>query len=212
MKKHRFVIFAMIFVVALSFSLMGCDEKSEDNVAFLNQDMTTEELANLINGCTNFTYVQKNWNFELKYTENGVSVVSGNITLKQNEERLIRDRIIFWESGRAYTITIETSADNNQVLESKIEIVEMTRENFDSFLEDSLIIKEFDSFFDDGFLQSLKQYMITMCETYDWHIENNQVVMEVEGLKIVLKDFNQTSLDIPEEYKNYKDLPLTEQQ
>ncbi len=210
MKKHRFVIFAMIFVVALSFSLMGCDEKSEDNVVFLNQDMTTEELANLINGCTNFTYVQKNWNFELKYTENGVSVVSGNITLNQNEERLMRERIIFWESGRAYTITIETSADNNQVLESEIEIVEMTREDFDSFLEDSLIIEEFDSFFDDGFLQSLKQYMITMCETYAWHIENNQVVIDRVGL--VLKDFNQTSLDIPEEYKNYKDLPLTEQQ
>lgn len=210
MKKHRFVIFAMIFVVALSFSLMGCDEKSEDNAVVLTQDMTTEELTKIINDCTNFTYVQKNWNFELKYTENGVSVVSGNITLKQNEERLIRDRIIFWESGRAYTITIETSADNNQVLESEIEIVEMTRENFDSFLEDSLIIKEFDSFFDDGFLQSLKQYMITTCETYDWHIEDNQVVIDRVGL--VLKDFNQTSLDIPEEYKNYKDLPLTEQQ
>ncbi|HBW05942.1 MAG TPA: hypothetical protein DEF02_05195 [Clostridiales bacterium] len=211
MRRYRFFIFAMILIVALSFSLMACDEKSEDDAVVL-KDMTTEELTDLINDCTSFTYVQKDLNFEFKYTENGVSVVSESINLNPNEKRVIRERIIFWESGRAYTIAIETSADNNQVLKSEIKIVEMTREDFDSFLEDSLTIEEFDRFFEDGFVQSLKQYIITLCETSDWHIENNQVVIDGAGLKVTIKDFNQTSLDIPEEYKNYKDLPLTKQQ
>ncbi len=197
MKKNRFVILAMIFVVALSFSLMACDEKSEDNAVVLNQDMTTEELTKIINECTSFTVVSKD-NLVGKYTERGVSMIYEYFVAKSEEERsLMLKRIIFWESNREYTIDIYYYADNNEVSDSFIEIVEMTKEDFDN---SSLS------------LQLMKQQAVTMCETYDWHIENNQVVMEVEGLKIVLKDFNQTSLDIPEKYKNYKDLPLTEQQ
>ena len=195
MKKHRVVLFAMIFVVTLSFSLMACDEKSDGNTVVLNKDMTAEDLANLINDCTSFTIVYKDILIG-RYTENGISTMYEYFVAKSEEERsIILKRIIFWESNREYTIDIYYYADNNEVSDSFIEIVEMTKEDFDNSYVS---------------LRLMKQQAVTLCETYDWHIDNNQVVMEVEGLKTVLRDFNQTSLDIPEEYKNYKDLSLTE--
>lgn len=203
MKKRTTLVFLILSITLLLFSLAACTKKEQKQKAFVvREDLTREEILQTLKDCDSFTidgevivkeFVEKGYDFYdtmAKYvTKSGVTIHNKSHTGEGA-----------WESVETYL----ADGDKGHKFYWR---------NRDSKIEDSYelidvnTIKPKERELDPELSWEAKQI-----ESWPYTIKNNQIVFEEEKggyiYKIVIKDINNTKLIIPDRYKNYKSFNL----
>lgn len=203
MKKRTTLVFLILSISLLLFSLAACTKKEQKQKAFvIREDLTREEILQTLKDCDSFTIVterifKKEDNY--KMTETLHATKSGATLhdeyLKDGSpmdviETWLQDE---WTGRYFYTHEWEN------YFEDMYEIIDVqgvvTKETVTSNMEPT----------ESGW--KAEQIL-----SWDYTISDNQIVFEKEEdaiiQKSVIKDFNNTKIIIPDKYKNYKSLGL----
>ncbi len=203
MKKRTTLVFLILSIILLLFSLAACTKKEQKQKTFvIREDLTREEILQTLKDCDSFTiggevivkeFVEKGYDF---YDTVATYVTNSGVTLHNK-----------WNTGEGINEVVETYlADGDKGHE-------FYWRNRDGKIEDSYelidvnTIKPKERVLDPELSWEAKQI-----ESWPYIIKNNQIVFEEEKggyiYKIVIKDINNTKLIIPDRYKNYKLLGL----
>lgn len=203
MKKRTTLVFLILSISLLLFSLAACTKKEQKQKTFvIREDLSREEILQTLKDCDSFTiggevivkeFVEKGYDFydtvATYVTNSGVTIHNKSHTGEGN-----------WESVETYL----ADGDKGHKFYWR---------NRDSKIEDSYelidvnTIKPKERELDPELSWKAKQI-----ESWPYTIKNNQIVFEEEKggyiYKIVIKDINNTKLIIPDRYKNYKSFNL----
>lgn len=203
MKKRTTLVFLILSISLLLFSLAACTKKEQKQKTFvIREDLTREEILQTLKDCDSFTiggevivkeFVEKGYDF---YDTVATYVTKSGVTLHNK-----------WNTGEGINEVVETYlADGDKGHE-------FYWRNRDGKIEDSYelidvnTIKPKERELDPELSWAAKQI-----ESWPYTIKDNQIVFEKEEngtiVKIVIKDINNTKLIIPDRYKNYKLLGL----
>ena len=203
MKKRTTLVFLILSIILLLFSLAACTKKEQKQKAFvIREDLTREEILQTLKDCDSFTIggevivkeiVEKGYDF---YDTKATYVTKSGVTLHNK-----------WNTGEGINEVVETYlADGDKGHE-------FYWRNRDGKIEDSYelidvnTIKPKERVLDPELSWEAKQI-----ESWPYTIKDNQIVFEKEEngtiVKIVIKDINKTKLIIPDRYKNYKSFNL----
>ncbi|MGN0752488.1 MAG: hypothetical protein ACI4M2_05790 [Christensenellales bacterium] len=203
MKKRTTLVFLILSIILLLFSLAACTKKEQKQKAFvIREDLTREEILQTLKDCDSFTiggevivkeFVEKGYDF---YDTVATYVTNSGVTI-HNKSHTGEGA---WESVETYL------ADGDKGHE-------FYWRNRDGKIEDSYelidvnTIKPKERVLDPELSWEAKQI-----ESWPYTIKDNQIVFEEEKggyiYKIVIKDINNTKLIIPDRYKNYKSFNL----
>lgn len=203
MKKRTTLVFLILSIILLLFSLAACTKKEQKQKPFvIREDLTREEILQTLKDCDSFTiggevivkeFVEKGYDF---YDTVATYVTNSGVTI-HNKSHTGEGA---WESVETYL----ADGDKGHVFYWR---------NRDGKIEDfyELIdvntIKPKERELDPELSWKAKQI-----ESWPYTIKDNQIVFEKEEngtiLKIVIKDINKTKLIIPDRYKNYKSFNL----
>lgn len=203
MKKRTTLVFLILSIILLLFSLAACTKKEQKQKAFvIREDLTREEILQTLKDCDSFTiggevivkeFVEKGYDF---YDTVATYVTNSGVTI-HNKSHTGEGA---WESVETYL----ADGDKGHVFYWR---------NRDGKIEDSYelidvnTIKPKERVLDPELSWEAKQI-----ESWPYTIKDNQIVFEKEEngtiLKIVIKDINNTKLIIPDRYKNYKSFNL----
>lgn len=203
MKKRTTLVFLIVSIILLLFSLAACTKKEQKQKAFvIREDLTREEILQTLKDCDSFTiggevivkeFVEKGYDF---YDTVATYVTNSGVTI-HNKSHTGEGA---WESVETYL------ADGDKGHE-------FYWRNHDGKIEDSYelidvnTIKPKERVLDPELSWEAKQI-----ESWPYTIKDNQIVFEEEKggyiYKIVIKDINNTKLIIPDRYKNYKSFNL----
>lgn len=203
MKKRTTLVFLILSIILLLFSLTACTKKEQKQKAFvIREDLTREEILQTLKDCDSFTiggevivkeFVEKGYDF---YDTVASYVTNSGVTI-HNKSHTGEGA---WESVETYL------ADGDKGHE-------FYWRNRDGKIEDSYelidvnTIKPKERVLDPELSWEAKQI-----ESWPYTIKDNQIVFEEEKggyiYKIVIKDINNTKLIIPDRYKNYKSFNL----
>lgn len=203
MKKRTTLVFLILSIILLLFSLAACTKKEQKQKAFvIREDLTREEILQTLKDCDSFTiggevivkeFVEKGYDF---YDTVATYVTNSGVTI-HNKSHTGEGA---WESVETYL------ADGDKGHE-------FYWRNRDGKIEDSYelidvnTIKPKERVLDPELSWEAKQI-----ESWPYTIKDNQIVFEKEEngtiVKIVIKDINKTKLIIPDRYKNYKSFNL----
>lgn len=202
MKKRTTLVFLILSIILLLFSLAACTKKEQKQKAFvIREDLTREEILQTLKDCDSFT-------------------IGGEVIVKEFVEK----GYDFYDTVATYVTNSGVTIHNKHKGEGNLESVETYLadgdkghefywRNRDGKIEDSYelidvnTIKPKERVLDPELSWEAKQI-----ESWPYTINNNQIVFEKEEngtiVKIVIKDINNTKLIIPDRYKNYKSFNL----
>lgn len=194
-----FIVVVMLFALCVMCACDGNDNGNDNaKQVSLKEGMTLKELHDFFKTVTNFTY-------DSDYSEDGHSdeVLTERWTEKGRTQVGMSDATtrfeswLFCEDNRYYGLLKETNTKTGEVTCSS-EVKNMTKEEFDRYGSVKQWLADFYSDCED--------------ENVEWHIENGKLIIKdmVWHLTYTVYNFNTTKwVELPEEFKNYKDLPLT---
>lgn len=203
MKKRTTLVFLILSISLLLFSLAACTKKEQKQKAFvIREDLTREEILQTLKDCDSFTIVterifKKEDNY--KMTETLHATKSGATLhdeyLKDGSPMSVIETWLQDEWTGRYFYTHEWE----NYFEDMYEIIDVkdvvTKETVTSNMEPT------------EYGWKAEQIL-----SWDYTISDNQIVFEKEEdaiiQKSVIKDFNNTKIIIPDKYKNYKSLGL----
>lgn len=203
MKKRTTLVFLILSISLLLFSLAACTKKEQKQKAFvIREDLTREEILQTLKDCDSFTIVterifKKEDNY--KMTETLHATKSGATLhdeyLKDGSPMSVIETWLQDEWIGRYFYTHEWE----NYFEDMYEIIDVqgvvTKETVTSNMEPT------------EYGWKAEQIL-----SWDYTISDNQIVFEKEEdaiiQKSVIKDFNNTKIIIPDKYKNYKSLGL----
>lgn len=203
MKKRTTLVFLILSITLLLFSLAACTKKEQKQKAFvIREDLTREEILQTLKDCDSFTIVterifKKEDNY--KMTETLHATKSGATLhdeyLKDGSPMSVIETWLQDEWIGRYFYTHEWE----NYFEDMYEIIDVqgvvTKETVTSNMEPT------------EYGWKAEQIL-----SWDYTISDNQIVFEKEEdaiiQKSVIKDFNNTKIIIPDKYKNYKSLGL----
>lgn len=202
MKKRTTLVFLILSIILLLFSLAACTKKEQKQKAFvIREDLTREEILQTLKDCDSFT-------------------IGGEVIVKEFVEK----GYDFYDTVATYVTNSGVTIHNKHKGEGNLESVETYLadgdkghefywRNRDGKIEDSYelidvnTIKPKERVLDPELSWEAKQI-----ESWPYTIKDNQIVFEKEEngtiVKIVIKDINNTKLIIPDRYKNYKSFNL----
>lgn len=192
-----FIVVAMLFILC---AMCACNGNGGGSQPALKEGMTLQELHDFFETVTNFTYdydnLEDGYSDEVlteRWTEKGRTQVGMSDATTRFESWL------FCEDNRYYGLLKVTNTKTGEVTCSS-EVKNMTKEEFDRY----------------GSVKQLLAAFYSDCEdeNVEWHIENGKLIIKdtVWHLTYTVYNFNTTKwVELPEEFKNYKDLPLTEE-
>ena len=203
MKKRTTLVFLILSITLLLFSLAACTKKEQKQKTFvIREDLTREEILQTLKDCDSFTIVterifKKEDNYKMTET---LHATKAGATLHDEylKDGSPMDVIETWlqdEWTGRYFYTHEWE----NYFEDMYEIIDVqgvvTKETVTSNMEPT------------EYGWKAEQIL-----SWDYTISDNQIVFEKEEdaiiQKSVIKDFNNTKIIIPDKYKNYKSLGL----
>lgn len=202
MKKRTTLVFLILSIILLLFSLAACTKKEQKQKAFvIREDLTREEILQTLKDCDSYTIVAEN--IEKEVVENGYDfyyttayVTKSGVTIHIKNHKGTRESVetFLADGGKGHVFWWEKEDDK---IEDSYELIDVK----DVLTKDRIFDSEFDR----------EEEQI---RTWPYTIKNNQIVFEFEDKlneyisKIVIKDINNTKLIVPDRYKNYKSLGL----
>ena len=203
MKKRTTLVFLILSITLLLFSLAACTKKEQKQKTFvIREDLTREEILQTLKDCDSFTIVterifKREDNY--KMTETLHATKSGATLhdeyLKDGSpmsviETWLRDE---WTGRYFYTHEWEN------YFEDMYEIIDVKDVVTKAMVTSNMELTEYG-------------WKAEQILSWDYTISDNQIVFEKEEdaiiQKSVIKDFNNTKIIIPDKYKNYKSLGL----
>lgn len=191
-----FIVVAMLFILC---AMCACNGNGGGSQPALKEGMTLQELHDFFETVTNFTYDLDSMDSHSDEVVTELWTEKGRWQDGMTDPPMHGTSWWFWEENRCYSISKGHNIDTDEVTYS-ISIENMTREEFDRQGSVKQFLADFYSDCED--------------ENVEWHIENGKLVIKhlIWHDTYTLYNFNTTAWpDVPEQYKNYKDLPLTEQ-
>ena len=203
MKKRTTLVFLILSIILLLFSLAACTKKEQKQKAFvIREDLTREEILQTLKDCDSFTIVtERTFKREDNYkTTETLHVTKSGATLHDEYlkdgspmnviETWLQDE---WTGRYFYTHEWENNFEDTYEIIDVKDVV--TKAMVTSNMEPT----------ESGW--KAEQIL-----SWDYTIADNQIVFEKEEdsliQKSVIKDFNNTKIIIPDKYKNYKSLGL----
>lgn len=203
MKKRTTLVFLILSITLLLFSLAACTKKEQKQKAFvIREDLTREEILQTLKDCDSFTIVtERTFKREDNYkTTETLHVTKSGATLHDEYlkdgspmnviETWLQDE---WTGRYFYTHEWE----NN--FEDMYEIIDVKDVVTKAMVTSNMEPTE-------------SGWKAEQILSWDYTIADNQIVFEKEDdsliQKSVIKDFNNTKIIIPDKYKNYKSLGL----
>lgn len=203
MKKRTTLVFLILSIILLLFSLAACTKKEQKQKAFvIREDLTREEILQTLKDCDSFTIVtERTFKREDNYkTTETLHVTKSGATLHDEYlkdgspmnviETWLQDE---WTGRYFYTHEWE----NN--FEDMYEIIDVKDVVTKAMVTSNMEPTE-------------SGWKAEQILSWDYTIADNQIVFEKEEdsliQKSVIKDFNNTKIIIPDKYKNYKSLGL----
>lgn len=203
MKKRTTLVFLILSIILLLFSLAACTKKEQKQKAFvIREDLTREEILQTLKDCDSFTigtevivkeFVEKGYDF---YDTMATYVTKSGVTI-HNKSHTGEGA---WESVETYLADGDKGhkfywRNHDGKIEDSYELIDVNT------------IKPKERELDPELSWAAKQI-----ESWPYTIKNNQIVFEEEKggyiYKIVIKDINNTKLIIPDRYKNNKSFNL----
>lgn len=203
MKKRTTLVFLILSIILLLFSLAACTKKEQKQKPFvIREDLTREEILQTLKDCDSFTIVtERTFKREDNYkTTETLHVTKSGATLHDEYlkdgspmnviETWLQDE---WTGRYFYTHEWE----NN--FEDMYEIIDVKDVVTKAMVTSNMEPTE-------------SGWKAEQILSWDYTIADNQIVFEKEEdsliQKSVIKDFNNTKIIIPDKYKNYKSLGL----
>ena len=203
MKKRTTLVFLILSIILLLFSLAACTKKEQKQKAFvIREDLTREEILQTLKDCDSFTIVtERTFKREDNYkTTETLHVTKSGATLHDEYlkdgspmnviETWLQDE---WTGRYFYTHEWE----NN--FEDMYEIIDVKDVVTKAMVTSNMEPTE-------------SGWKAEQILSWDYTIADNQIVFEKKDdsliQKSVIKDFNNTKIIIPDKYKNYKSLGL----
>lgn len=203
MKKRTTLVFLILSIILLLFSLAACTKKEQKQKAFvIREDLTREEILQTLKDCDSFTIVtERTFKREDNYkTTETLHVTKSGATLHDEYlkdgspmnviETWLQDE---WTGRYFYTHEWE----NN--FEDTYEIIDVKDVVTKAMVTSNMEPTEYG-------------WKAEQILSWDYTIADNQIVFEKKDdsliQKSVIKDFNNTKIIIPDKYKNYKSLGL----
>lgn len=207
MKKRTTLVFLILSIILLLFSLAACTKKEQKQKAFvIREDLTREEILQTLKDCDSFTigtevivkeFVEKGYDF---YDTMATYVTKSGATLHDEYlkdgspmnviETWLQDE---WTGRYFYTHEWEN------YFEDMYEIIDVKDVVTKAMVTSNMEPTE-------------SGWKAEQILSWDYTITDNQIVFEKEDdsliQKSVIKDFNNTKIIIPDKYKNYKSLGL----
>jgi len=203
MKKRTTLVFLILSISLLLFSLAACTKKEQKQKTFvIREDLTREEILQTLKDCDSFTIVtertfKREDNYKMTET---LHVTKSGATLHDEYlkdgspmnviETWLQDE---WTGRYFYTHEWE----NN--FEDMYEIIDVKDVVTKAMVTSNMEPTE-------------SGWKAEQILSWDYTIADNQIVFEKEDdsliQKSVIKDFNNTKIIIPDKYKNYKSLGL----
>ena len=202
MKKRTTLVFLILSIILLLFSLAACTKKEQKQKAFvIREDLTREEILQTLKDCDSFTiggevivkeFVEKGYDF---YDTVATYVTNSGVTIHNKHKGEGA-----WESVETYLADGDKGhkfywRNRDGEIEDSYELIDVNT------------IKPKERELDPELSWAAKQI-----ESWPYTIKDNQIVFEKEEngtiVKIVIKDINNTKLIIPDRYKNYKSFNL----
>ena len=202
MKKRTTLVFLILSIILLLFSLAACTKKEQKQKAFvIREDLTREEILQTLKDCDSFT-------------------IGGEVIVKEFVEK----GYDFYDTVATYVTNSGVTIHNKHKGEGNLESVETYLadgdkghefywRNRDGKIEDSYELIDVNTIRPkERVLDPELSWEAKQIESWPYTIKDNQIVFEKEEngtiLKIVIKDINNTKLIIPDRYKNYKSFNL----
>ena len=203
MKKRTTLVFLILSIILLLFSLAACTKKEQKQKAFvIREDLTREEILQTLKDCDSFTIVtERTFKREDNYkTTETLHVTKSGATLhdeylKDGSPMNVIETWLQDEWTGRYFYTHER--ENN--FEDMYEIIDVKDVVTKAMVTSNMEPTE-------------SGWKAEQILSWDYTIADNQIVFEKEDdsliQKSVIKDFNNTKIIIPDKYKNYKSLGL----
>ena len=203
MKKRTTLVFLILSISLLLFSLAACTKKEQKQKAFvIREDLTREEILQTLKDCDSFTIVterifKKEDNYKMTET---LHATKAGATLHDEylKDGSPMDVIETWlqdEWTGRYFYTHEWE----NYFEDMYEIIDVKDVVTKAMVTSNMEPTE-------------SGWKAEQILSWDYTISDNQIVFEKEEdaiiQKSVIKDFNNTKIIIPDKYKNYKSLGL----
>lgn len=203
MKKRTTLVFLILSIILLLFSLAACTKKEQKQKSFvIREDLTREEILQTLKDCDSFTIVtERTFKREDNYkTTETLHVTKSGATLHDEYlkdgspmnviETWLQDE---WTGRYFYTHEWESN------FEDMYEIIDVKDVVTKAMVTSNMEPTE-------------SGWKAEQILSWDYTIADNQIVFEKEEdsliQKSVIKDFNNTKIIIPDKYKNYKSLGL----
>lgn len=203
MKKRTTLVFLILSIILLLFSLAACTKKEQKQKAFvIREDLTREEILQTLKDCDSFTIVTER-------------------TFKREDNYKTTETLHVTKSGAALHDEYLKDGSPMNVIETWLQD-EWTGRYFythewENNFEDMYEIIDVKDVVTKAMVTSNMEptesgWKAEQILSWDYTIADNQIVFEKEDdsliQKSVIKDFNNTKIIIPDKYKNYKSLGL----
>lgn len=200
MKKRTTLVFLILSIILLLFSLAACTKKEQKQKAFvIREDLTREEILQTLKDCDSYTIseaiIKKGHADEVSVSDFPRKIYATKSGLTLHEK---------WMTGNEPGESVETSfSDGDKGYEFY-----WRREGDKS--KDSYEIIDANSVHTKEVLVDSDEF--EFMGKWEYTIKNNQIIFgkdnEDSSYRLVVSDINNTKLIIPDRYKNYKLLGL----
>ena len=203
MKKRTTLVFLILSISLLLFSLAACTKKEQKQKTFvIREDLTREEILQTLKDCDSFTIVTER-------------------TFKREDNYKMTETLHATKSGATLHDEYLKDGSPMNVIETWLQD-EWTGRYFythewENRIEDIYEIIDVKDVVTKAMVTSNMEptesgWKAEQILSWDYTIADNQIVFEKEDdsliQKSVIKDFNNTKIIIPDKYKNYKSLGL----
>lgn len=203
MKKRTTLVFLILSIILLLFSLAACTKKEQKQKTFvIREDLTREEILQTLKDCDSFTIVTER-------------------TFKKEDNYKTTETLHATKSGATLHDEYLKDGSPMNVIETWLQD-EWTGRYFythewENYFEDMYEIIDVKDVVTKAMVTSNMEptesgWKAEQILSWDYTIADNQIVFEKEDdsliQKSVIKDFNNTKIIIPDKYKNYKSLGL----
>lgn len=200
MKKRTTLVFLILSIILLLFSLAACTKKEQKQKAFvIREDLTREEILQTLKDCDSYTIseaiIKKRHADEVSVSDFPRKIYATKSGLTLHEK---------WMTGNEPGETVETSFSDGD------KGYEFYWRNEGGKSRDSYEIIDANSVHTKEVL--VDSYEFECMGTWEYTIKNNQIIFgkdnEDSSNRLIVSDINNTKLIIPDRYKNYKLLGL----
>lgn len=203
MKKRTTLVFLILSIILLLFSLAACTKKEQKQKTFvIREDLTREEILQTLKDCDSFTIVTER-------------------TFKQEDNYKTTETLHATKSGATLHDEYLKDGSPMDVIETWLQDDGTGRyfytHEWENYFEDMYEIIDVKNVVTKAMVTSNMEptesgWKAEQILSWDYTIADNQIVFEKEDdsliQKSVIKDFNNTKIIIPDKYKNYKSLGL----